>query len=74
MNTNETGLDKLLGELSNYKGFIIKFTALMFHDDILPKDVNGDHIHPIEVVVFWFLVVLFIKVFHFKTPCFSLEM
>ena len=56
---NNQGLDKLLGELSVYKGFIIKFTALIFHDDIISDNgQNGATVHIIEHFVFWVLAAL----------------
>lgn len=58
MSNNQSGIDKFFEGLSTYKDFAIKFTALMFHDDIIPDDGSGNHIHQIETWVFWILVVL----------------
>lgn len=58
MNQNNSGLDKMFGQLAEYKGFIIKFVALMFHDEMIPAEVGGKHIHFIEFWVLIFLTIL----------------
>jgi len=51
------GRDEFLEKLAMYKGFLIKYVALIFHDDIMPKEITGEHYHLIERFVFWFLVL-----------------
>lgn len=58
--SKNNGFSKLLDEFTNYKGFVIKFIAIAFHDNIIPVGDNGDHIHLIEHVVFWFLIILLV--------------
>ncbi len=60
MGTNENdakGLDKFLGELSEYKAFAIKFVALIFHDDIMPEPNGINTYHPFEEFLFYALLI-----------------
>ena len=52
------GLDKFLGELSEYKAFAIKFLALIFHDDIMHEPTGTNTYHNYEVALFWILIAL----------------
>lgn len=61
-NNNNNGLNNLLNKISEYKGFIIKFIALMFHDNIIPKNISEDW-HGIEIVIFIVLIIMLLGSF-----------
>ena len=57
--SNKNGArDQFLEKVTMYKGFVIKYLAFMFHDDIFPKEPSGEHYQNIEIWVGRFLIVL----------------
>ncbi|MYK25305.1 hypothetical protein F4054_23935 [Candidatus Poribacteria bacterium] len=59
--SNKNGArDQFLEKVTMYKGFIVKYLAFMFHDDIFPKEMGGKHYHNLELIVGIFLGILLV--------------
>jgi len=46
-----------------YKGFIIKYVAFIFHDDIIPSEHANGHFHWLEIALTIILSILLIVSF-----------